>query len=278
MNALAAWFEAQRLRPPAPTRWWIAALLSGLAVLVFGTHLTEVFPQSAHDMAPGYGAPVIAFEFARGQADLIAIFGPESDPLQVERLAAMRTGNEQDYLYMLLYAGFLGSGCLALWRELRVRHLFAAAALPVAAALCDAWENWLLLDIQAAFTAGDYSPAMAGLPWPVAAKFLALALTNVAIGSAMMGMERWWRLAGLLVILAAIPTPMALVAPPAFGWMLIASIGAGWIALLGMATAGVWRMLTSRRPLVDYEASIAAPASAPSDPAPPRKSFGRRKL
>src|SRR3546814_13685976 len=75
----------------------------------------------------------------------------------------MRTGGERDYLYMLLYAGFLVSGCIALWRELRLRAMLAAALLPVAAALCDAWENWLLLDIQAAFTLGDYSPAMANL-------------------------------------------------------------------------------------------------------------------
>src|SRR3546814_2381787 len=73
----------------------------------------------------------------------------------------MRTGNERDYLYMLLYAGFLVSGCIALWRELRLRPLLAATLLPIGAALCDAWENWLLFDIQAAFTLGDYSPAMA---------------------------------------------------------------------------------------------------------------------
>src|SRR3546814_20333743 len=103
----------------------------------------------------------------------------------------MRTGNERDYLYMLLYAGFLVSGCIALWRELRLRPLLAATLLPIGAALCDAWENWLLFDIQAAFTLGDYSPAMASLPWPVAAKFLLLGLTNVVIGVAAMQFGRW---------------------------------------------------------------------------------------
>src|SRR3546814_12693728 len=83
---------------------------------------------------------------------------------------------------MLLYAGFVGCGLFALWRELRSRVLFAAIALPVAAALCDAWENTLLFDIQTAFTLGDYSPAMASLPWPVAAKFILLAPANIAVG------------------------------------------------------------------------------------------------
>ena len=49
----------------------------------------------------------------------------------------MRAGNEQDYLFMLLYAAFVTSGLIALWRELRLRWLLAAALLPVAAALCD---------------------------------------------------------------------------------------------------------------------------------------------
>ena len=176
-------------KPARPNaRFWTAF---GIAVLLFGAYLAQVFPQSGHDIAPGYGPPVLAFEFAGSQADLEAIFGFFTDPPQVTRLAAMRAGNEQDYLYMLLYAGFLTSGCLALWRELRLRPLLAAALLPIAAALCDGWENWLLFDIQAAFTLGDYSPAMATLHYPVSAKFLLLAATNVVIGAPRRSSPLW---------------------------------------------------------------------------------------
>ncbi len=277
MTAFAAWLDAQRLRPAAPTRWWIATLLFGIGVLLFGSLLGGVFPQSAYAMKAGYGAPVLAFEFARGQADLVAIFGPDSDPMQVARLAAMRSGNEQDYIYMLLYAGFLTSGVLALWRETRLRPLFVAAALPVLAALCDAYENWLLLDIQAAYTVGDYSPMMASLPYPVAAKFLLLALTNVAIGIGLAQIGRWWALVGTLVIVACIPTLMAVVAPENFGWTLLAATGGGWVALLGTAAIASWRALVHKRPLVDFE--MAAPRAQPvaAQAAPARKLFGRRR-
>src|SRR3546814_3515127 len=125
---------------------------------------------------------------------------------------------------MLLYGGFLVSGCIALWRELRLRGLLAAALLPIGAALCDAWENWLLFDIQAAFTLGDYSPAMASLPWPVAAKFILLALANLAIGYGMMQLGRRWQLPAALVMAPTIAVALALAAPPAFGWPL-AEIG-----------------------------------------------------
>lgn len=271
------WIEEQHARPPAPTRAWIWTLAFGTATLLFGLHLTQVFPQTGHDIAPGYGAPVLAFEFAGSQADLEAIFGFFTDPQQVTRLAAMRTGNERDYLYMLLYAGFLVSGCIALWRELRHRALLAAAVLPVAAALCDAWENWLLFDIQAAFTLGDYSPAMASLPYPVAAKFLALAATNVVIGAAATQFGRWWALAGTLAILAAIPTAMAIVTPAAFAWALIPSAAGGWLLLLALAATGSWQALARKRPLVDW--IDAAPGPATPDAAPrPRRVFGRRQV
>ncbi|WP_188238226.1 hypothetical protein [Sphingopyxis sp. LK2115] len=248
-GGLQQWIEAERARPPAPTRAWHWTLGFGLAVLAFGAWLTQIFPQTGHDIAPGYGAPVLAFEFAAGQADLEAIFGTETDPQQVARLAAMRTGNERDYLYMLLYAAFLGSGCFALWRELRLRALLAATLLPLAAALCDAYENWLLFDIQAAFTAGDYSPAMATLPYPVAAKFGLLALTNVVIGVAATQFGRWWALFGTLAILAAIPTAMAIITPAAFAWMLIPSAAGGWLLLLALALAGSWRAVARGQPL-----------------------------
>lgn len=276
IGGLQHWIEAQRTRPPAPTRAWTWTLAFGIATLLFGLHLTQVFPQTGHDIAPGYGAPVLAFEFAGGQADLEAIFGFYTDPEQVTRLAAMRTGNERDYLYMLLYAGFLASGCIALWHELRLRALLAAAALPVAAALCDAWENYLLFDIQAAFTLGDYSPAMASLPYPVAAKFLLLASTNVMIGAAATQIGRWWALCGTIAILAAIPTVMAIITPAAFAWALIPSAAGGWLLLLALAAAGSWQAVARKRPLVDLGTAAPEVGEVPIA-ADARPVFGRRR-
>lgn len=265
----------ERALPAA--RWWFAALLFGLGVLIFGSVLSATFPQTSHSADPGYGAPVLAFEFVRGQDDLLAVFGPDTDPMQVARLAAMRTGNERDYLYMLLYAGFLASGLVALGRELRSRPLLAAAGLPILAALCDAYENWLLFDIQTAFTAGDYSPAMASLPWPVAAKFLLLALANIAIGFGIAQIGRWWLLVGTLVIVASVPTVMAVTAPESFGWTLIAAAGGGWVALLGTAAIASWRALAKKRPLVDFETAMPKQHRTAADAVPQRKMFGRRE-
>lgn len=259
-------------------RWWHAALLLGFGAILVGLWLGQTFPQDSFAAEPGYGAPVLAFEFAGGQDDLIAVFGPDSDPGQVTRLAMMRTGNERDYLYMLLYAGFLGCGLIALARETGQKLIAFAAALPVLAALCDARENWLLFDIQTAFTAGDYSPAMASLPYPVAAKFVLLALTNVVVGLALAQLGgRWWTLAGTLVIVACVPALMAIAVPSQYGWTLLAATGGGWIALLGTAVIANWRALVQKRPLIRIEPCCDHRPTARTPGTPSRPVFGRRR-
>ena len=143
--------------------------------------------------------------------------------------------------------------------------------------LCDAYENWLLLDIQAAFTAGDYSPAMATLPYPVAAKFLALAATNVAIGAAATRVGRWWALFGTITILAAIPTVMAIITPAAFAWALIPSAASGWLLLLALAAAGSWRAFARDLSLVDLADTVPAPGTISREITGSPSTFGRRK-
>src|SRR3546814_18720348 len=94
-SRLQHWVDVQRLRPAAPTRAWYGALAFGIAALLFGIRLAATFPATGAGFADGYGTPVIAFEFARGQAESLALFGPESDPLQVSRLAPMRQRSVQ---------------------------------------------------------------------------------------------------------------------------------------------------------------------------------------
>jgi hypothetical protein len=250
---LSDWIDRERSRPAAPTLWWIACLALGIATLLFSLHLQSLFPASGAAMAPGYGAPVLAFEFARDLRDLTAIFGDAADPLQAERLAGMQSGNEQDYLFMLLYALFLATGCWALWRELRRPMLLLGVVMPVLAAMFDAWENTLLFSIQTAFILGEYAPEIELLAAPVTAKFLLLTATNIVIGMALSQVPgRGWQLVGVLVIVPCVATIMALIAPAAFGWTLAAVIAAGWSALLGTAAIASWRALFRKRPLANF--------------------------
>lgn len=266
-------------------------MLFGLATLVFAIALQGIFPQTGANIPPGYGAPVLAFEFATNQNDLIAIFGDASDPEQAARLAAMQNGNDQDYLFMLLYATFLASGCWALWRELRRPVLLMGVVMPVLAALFDAWENWLLWSIQAAFAVGEFTPEINMLAAPVTVKFLLLTATNILIGYALAQVPgRGWQLAGTLVIVPCVATVMALISPMAFGWTLSAVISAGWLALLGTAAIASWRLLRGKRTLVAYGTDLVSTPKRrkadrgeeaeedPSNASPIRPAvFGRRR-
>lgn len=252
-DRIANWVDGQRSRDPAPTLWWLACLGFGIVTLAIALNLQSVFPTSGAAMAPGYGTPVIAFEFARDQNDLLAIFGTADDPEQAGRLAAMQSGNEQDYLFMLFYALFLASGLWAMWRELRRPILLLGVVMPVLAALFDAWENWLLFAIQTAFILGEFAPEIQMLAAPVTAKFLLLTATNILFGYALSQVPgRGWQLAGVLVVVPCVATVMALIAPIAFGWTLAAVVAAGWIALLLTAAIASWRALGPKIPLANF--------------------------
>ena len=123
---------------------------------------------------------------------------------------------------------------------------------------------------------------MASLSYPVAAKFVLLALTNVAIGLALAQLGgRWWTLAGTLVIVACVPTLMAIALPAHYGWTLLAAAGGGWIVLLGTTAIACWRGMMRGRPLV---VALTAPPlrpvvrpSARHPASPPATGFGRRR-
>lgn len=288
------WVDAQQLRPALPSPWWIAVLALGVASIGYALLLQKIFPASGAAIPPGYGSPVLAFEFARTQADLVAIFGEVGDPERAARLMAMQAGNEQDLLFMPLYAAFLASGCWALWREVRRPVLILGVIMPVLAAMFDAWENWLLFGVQTAFVLGEYAPEMATLAAPVTVKFLLLTATNLLIGHGMMQVPgRGWQLAGVLIIVPCIATIMALIAPMAFGWTLAPAIAAGWMALLGTAAIASWRMIVDKRPLAAFtddglrnlqqRPRTANDAQTPEDDAPEAATpikpavFGRRR-
>lgn len=278
------WFDRARHRPAQPTYMWVGTLVIGIITLVFAAVLQQIFPQDGHAIPPGYGPPVIAFELARSQADLVAIFGPDRDAAQMARLIGMRSGNEQDYLFMLLYALFLMTGIWALFRDLRHRMLVLALPLPLIAALSDGYENWLLFDIQAAYAVGGYSGSIAALAWPVWMKFGLLTVCNLIIGQAMTRMAGWWKLVGTLVIFSCVPVVMAWTAPLAFGWTLGAAVGAGWGALLLAALVGTFKAVVRRQPLTNFDPGELppprprrAPLAEAEESAPAKLGFGRRR-
>lgn len=277
-----------------PTRWWIAATVFGLLTAVFSAILLGVFPDTTAASSPGYGGPVMAFEMARTQADLEAVFGVESDPMQIARLVAMRSGNEQDFVFMLLYAAFLGSAAMAFRHEVPRRIMIIPVALAFVAAGADAYENILLADIQAQFAAGSFSEALNRVAWPVWFKFFALTFINLIFGWAMIRLGSVWLWIGRAMMALSLTTLLAWAIPSWFGWTMVLAQALSWLALLVLSGSGTALLFAYRRslafyaPVVEVRPVIAASilpdiGDNPDEPdvritakAPPSAAFGRR--
>ena len=150
--------------------WTVCAGL-GVAVLACAAFVLTLFPAEGGDYAPGYGAPVYAFEMARSPDDLWRVFGAPNDPQHQAHIAAMDRGNRWDYLFMVLYGSFVASFFVAGQAERPSWRWRIGAALGVIAALADSIENLILLRLTTNLSAGT---GLEALPYPVWTKFTAL--------------------------------------------------------------------------------------------------------
>lgn len=132
-------------------RCWIkvitfAAALSGLATVVLGLILFLTFPISA-DLPEGFQTSIIAFEFAKIEADLTYMAGDSSEA-RLNR-QKMKTGMQWDMVFPIAYAGLLA----LLLLELAVRGHSIAWLGVVATTLIypfDINENLIMLEIISA--------------------------------------------------------------------------------------------------------------------------------
>ncbi|MBK8987796.1 MAG: hypothetical protein IPM39_17295 [Chloroflexi bacterium] len=137
----------------------------GLAVIVMSLVNLVTFPQESPGQIDGIGSPIIAFEFAETPEEIYTLFGANGTPEQAAMVAAMDQGNRLDYLYMLLYSGFLFTFAMTAVRETDQKWLYLAAVLAVFAFIGDALENVQLLAITDKLASGDFAAELARLHW-----------------------------------------------------------------------------------------------------------------
>jgi hypothetical protein len=164
--------------------------------------------------------PIISFELARSRADLQELFGPPGDCReQLER--GLRSVNLYDYLFMLVYGGFLFFAVAASRRTPVARLAMAVVVLGV---LADATENVCLLRLDLA------APEPWLLPLAIASrtKFVLLAFVSLVLGLQMLREERrvWRKLAPLQFL--PVPALLALFDVRALG-ILTPAFAVSWI-------------------------------------------------
>ena len=173
----------------------------GLAVIALSLINMMVFPQSSPGQIEDIRSPIIAFEFAETPEEIITLFGTNGSPEQTDMIRKMDQGNTLDYLYMLLYSGFLFSFAILAAKHSGRKWVYAGAVLAALALVGDALENVQLLTITVNLQSGDFIEALTRLHWFTWLKWGSLALYFLVIAVWFWGNGRYAKLIAITRIL-----------------------------------------------------------------------------
>lgn len=135
----------------------------GLTVIVVSLILMNINPKEAPAMPEGFKTPILAFEFAKTNQEVIDLFGTDAET-RADLVRAFDLGNKVDFVYMVLYAAFLF--CFARTAVTKSGHklFYAGSLLAGIILLGDLLENVQLLGITAVIDSGNFDPQLALLP------------------------------------------------------------------------------------------------------------------
>lgn len=180
-------------------------------------------------------APIIAFELARNEADLQALFGTEDNLCRAEMIARMDAINWVDVLVFIpIYGIFL----VFFFVGMQERNAFlgrVGVKLAVTAIVTDYVENLCLMQLTPRLDAS--SVWMALLPWATGAKWLALGAIAAVAGLMFANVKprKLLIICGpvaaicLLVLMIVIA---ALAQPASYGPVLSPAVGSSWLIFL----------------------------------------------
>jgi hypothetical protein len=141
-----------------PSKLFLKTGIAGLLMIAMSIGLLAIFPPKAPNMPDGFFTPIIAFEFIETRAEVVAMFTQKDDAgresINEPMLAAFDLGNRLDYIYMVLYSGFLMMFSLTCAKLSGKKYFYAATALSLFVLACDALENIQLLGITAYLRSG----------------------------------------------------------------------------------------------------------------------------
>lgn len=225
-------------------RFLLGTLALGLLLLPAGVLVISLFPSAGHDLSPGFGGPVYAFEFARTPHDLDTIFGPEGDVLRGDRKDRMMRGTHWDFPFLVLYSAFMASFALASFSSSQNRLVTVAmVGFALSAGVFDAIENFLLLKI---LWVEDPSQFLKYSIFPVYGKFLSIASVLVLVGVVLFPLGRVEKVLALMCLTASLCVFAGLGSPSQLGFMLGGAISTGWFAMLVFVILQLWRIAVSR--------------------------------
>ncbi len=209
---------------------WMAVVVFGFGIIALAGPVLGAFPETTHTPSPGYGAPIYAFEMAKTPADLIAIFGPQDDPLRPERIAQMDRGNLWDFPFMATYSLFMALFFFALWKGSSKKIWLLFASIGLLAGCADAIENMILLNMTSDLAGAPHIQWLGVMVWT---KFLSIMVCITAAGAHLLAQKQLlWKALGVCSILGGLTLFIGYLSPAEYGYLMGSGTTLGWIAML----------------------------------------------
>ncbi|MFO0683755.1 MAG: hypothetical protein U0234_16975 [Sandaracinus sp.] len=206
----------------------LAAALVVLGLALLSPLLT---PTPCGDLARGY-PPIVAFELARSQADLDALFGAEASTCRDTLVQAIDLA---DWVDTFVFAPSYGLFLALFFASVRARGERAARlgiGLAVTAVAFDLLENACLLTLTGSLDAGSTAAAL--LPWMTGVKWVALGLA--ALPEAWVFLRREGlapKVGAAMALVAPVGVALALASPARFGATIALAVTCAWVPCLG---------------------------------------------
>lgn len=211
-------------------KYWIVVVVLGLGIIALAGPVLGAFPETAHTPTPGYGAPIYAFEMAKTPADLIAVFGPEDDPLRPERIAQMDRGNLWDFPFMATYSLFMALFFYAAWKGSNQKMWLVFAGIGLLAGCADAIENMILLNLTSNLAEAPNIQWLGIMVWT---KFLAIMVCISAAGAHLIKQRSiLWKALGICSLLGGLTIFAGFLSPTEYGYLIGNGTTLGWVAML----------------------------------------------
>ena len=230
------------LPPIHPRLAFRISLVAGLVILALTVlSMTQEPVQPCGDLREGY-APIIAFELARSEADLNALFGAANDPCRAGMIARMDAINWVDVLVFIPLYGVFMAFCFVGLQASEPRMGELGVQTTLVAVIGDYAENICLMKLTPGLD--PQSVWLTLLPWATGVKWLALGGAAAIAALIYMKARRtawWYAIAALACAVAPITTLAALASPHSFGPILSPGIGVSWLVLLLTAASGALR-------------------------------------
>ncbi|MCP5095230.1 MAG: hypothetical protein GY943_06740 [Chloroflexi bacterium] len=135
----------------------------GLAVIVVSLILMGINPQEAPKMPEGFTTPVLAFEFVQTEQEVLDLFGDDT-AVRADLIRAFDLGSWVDFVYLLLYGGFLFTFALQVVQQTGNKLFWGTAVFAIIVMFADVMENVQLLGITSALETEEFARQLTLLP------------------------------------------------------------------------------------------------------------------